>query len=237
MNLKVQVLAPVFAGLLLLILIITLAFLLYYKIKRRRNKQHHVCLSESPFIDSKWKTYVQLDIEEKASQSTHGFQKEKKRNGQYIPLPASNYFDDVYDSPGELDDSEYHSESDACDKAKKKDGNFLRTSKGKVYTSTPDSIHVVIQFIKDKPLPSNNTELWIKKSPCSSCSSRLLDLYKFSPKPTLYIGAISRPHHSDDDKGLIQLLKEGFNIKVWDPLVDENDCDVNEYINNLKKTM
>lgn len=126
MSLKVKVLAPVIAGFLLLILMITLAFLLYYKIKRRRNKQHLVCLSESPFNDSKWKTYVQLDIEEEMSQST-----QKKRNGHYTSLLASNY-DDVYDSPGELDDSEYHSESDACDRAKKKNGNFLRTSKGKV---------------------------------------------------------------------------------------------------------
>lgn len=106
-----------------------------------------------------------------------------------------------------------------------------------MYTSTPNSSHVVIQFINDKPLPSDNTQLWIKKSPCSSCSNRLLELYKFSRKPTLYVGAISRPHHSDDDKGLSQLLKEGFDIKVWESLADEKDCDVNEYINNLKKTM
>ena len=127
MNLKVEVVAPVIIASFLLV-IITVALLLYYKIKRRRNKQHTVSSSDSPFKDSKWKKYVQLDSQEKMS---HGSQKEKKRNGQYVSLLDSNYLD-VYDSLDELDDSDYHSESEACDRAKKKNGNFLRTSKGKV---------------------------------------------------------------------------------------------------------
>ena len=65
--------------------------------------------------------------------------------------------------------------------------------------------------------PDHITTLWIKNSPCADCSRELIEYFENHHKPTIYVGKI---WHFDDknDRGLINLMKAGFKIKVWETL-------------------
>ena len=74
-------------------------------------------------------------------------------------------------------------------------------------------------FIKDRSNnPNDITTLWIKNSPCDKCSRALLEYFKDYHKPTIYVGKIWRPNDRSDDQGLINLMKAGFKIEVWETL-------------------
>ena len=60
--------------------------------------------------------------------------------------------------------------------------------------------------------------MWIKNSPCSYCSKELLNYFRGYPKPTIYVGKIWRTGDMNDDNGLIDLMRNGFSIKVWTDL-------------------
>ena len=65
--------------------------------------------------------------------------------------------------------------------------------------------------------PDHITTLWIKNSPCADCSRALLEYFENHHKPTIYVGKIWR-YDDKNDCGLINLMKAGFEIKVWETL-------------------
>ena len=91
---------------------------------------------------------------------------------------------------------------------------LLRTNKGKVYRSTLTR-HAEIVFIENTPNPVDITELWITNSPCSDCAQCLITHFKSChTKPDIFIGKIYQ--QKKDDEGLQDLMKEGFNLNVWE---------------------
>ena len=73
-------------------------------------------------------------------------------------------------------------------------------------------------FINDKSNnPNDITTLWIKNSPCADCSRALLEYFEDHHKPTIYVGKIWR-FDDKDNQELINLMKAGFKIKVWETL-------------------
>ena len=104
-------------------IIAVITFTVCYLAKKRRGKKRYRVMI--PVLDlnhsqsNEKKTYYPKDSKGKS-----------RRHGAYQQIHDPKYA--VHDSPDELDESDYHSESDAAEKAKKMNGNLLRTSKGKV---------------------------------------------------------------------------------------------------------
>ena len=104
-------------------IIAVITFTVCYLAKKRRGRKRYRVMI--PVLDLNHsqsngkKTYYPEDSKGKS-----------RRHGAYQQIHDPKYA--VYDSPDELDESDYHSESDAAEKAKKMNGNLLRTSKGKV---------------------------------------------------------------------------------------------------------
>ena len=74
-------------------------------------------------------------------------------------------------------------------------------------------------FIKDRSNnPNHITTLWIKNSPCADCSRALIEYFNHYRKPTIYVGRIWHLNDRNDDQGLINLMRAGFKIKVWETL-------------------
>lgn len=124
MPLPLEVLVTIITSFFIIFAVITLTGILvcYLAMKRRGKIRRKVMVPVLDFNHSQSieeKTYIPKDSKEKNRR--HGAYKQI-----YNPKCAA------YDSPDELDESDYHSESDASDKAKKVNGNLLRTSKGKV---------------------------------------------------------------------------------------------------------
>ena len=66
--------------------------------------------------------------------------------------------------------------------------------------------------------PDHIKALWIKNSPCANCSRALLEYFNHYHKPTIYVGKIWQLNKRNDDQGLINLMKAGFKIRVWETL-------------------
>ena len=102
-----------------------------------------------------------------------------------------------------------------------------QTNKGKVYRSS-QTRHAEIVFIENTPNPEDITGLWITNSPCYNCAQRLITHFKSChTKPDIFIGKIYQQQKKEDDEGLQDLMKEGFNIQVWesfqqDPQITRN---------------
>ena len=93
---------------------------------------------------------------------------------------------------------------------------LLRTNKGNVYRSS-QTRHAEIDFIENTPNPEDITGLWIANSPCYNCAQRLIKHFKSChTKPKIFIGKIYQQQKEKDDEGLQDLMKEGFNIEVWE---------------------
>ena len=93
---------------------------------------------------------------------------------------------------------------------------ILLTNEGRVYWNTKRK-HAEIVFIEDTQNPKEVTKLSIKTSPCSNCAQHLIAYFKFCDiKPDIFIGKIYRQRIKGDDEGLQDLMKEGFNIQVWE---------------------
>ena len=93
---------------------------------------------------------------------------------------------------------------------------ILLTNEGRVYRNTKRK-HAEIVFIEDTQNPEEITKLFIKNSPCSKCAQHLIAYFKFCDiKPDIFIGRIYRQGIKEDDEGLRDLMKEGFNIQVWE---------------------
>ena len=88
---------------------------------------------------------------------------------------------------------------------------ILLTNEGRVYWNTKRK-HAEIGFIEDTQNPKEVTKLPIKNSP--QC---LIAYFKFCDiKPDIFIGKMYRQGIKEDDEGLQDLIKEGFNIEVWE---------------------
>ncbi|XP_019854781.1 PREDICTED: uncharacterized protein LOC109583766 [Amphimedon queenslandica] len=94
----------------------------------------------------------------------------------------------------------------------------LLTNTGEVYRNDKDD-HAEIKFIDDNKDPFEITDLLIKNSPCHECSEKLLKHFEdLNNKPTIHVGRIWHLYDSDDDNGIIELLKDEFDIIVWEDL-------------------
>ena len=107
------------------------------------------------------------------------------------------------------------------------------------YLNTPGKQHAEIMFIND---PSNNLNdiktLWIKNSPCAKCSRALLKYFESHHKPTIYVGRIWHLKNKNDDQGLVNLIKAGFKIKVWEELHNMmygSSTKTKNYLNEIEK--
>lgn len=110
---------------------------------------------------------------------------------------------------------------------------LLRTNEGMVRQHTIDcqasftlqiylsekNEHAEIEFTTKEKFPGRITALWITNSPCAECSEKLITFFKNKvEKPTLYIGKIYKGDWDANRKKLIELVKNGFNIEVWEEL-------------------
>ena len=91
-------------------------------------------------------------------------------------------------------------------------------------------------FIKDRSNnPNDITTLWIKNSPCDKCSKALRKYFEDHHKPTIYVGKIWRFDNINDDQELINLMKAGFKIKVWETIHKLKYRLYNETVDHLHK--
>lgn len=87
------------------------------------------------------------------------------------------------------------------------------------YLNIRGGTHAEIKFINDRSNnPNDITTLWIKNAPCAKCSRALLEYFESHRKPTIYVGRIWRLDNENDKQGLINLIKAGFKIKIWEEL-------------------
>lgn len=88
-----------------------------------------------------------------------------------------------------------------------------------------ERIHAEDKFIRNsrncKITPSTITAIWIKNTPCTPCSSKLLDFYDNQQKPTMYIGRIYHP--KEHEKGLLDLTDAGFKFTEWEDVLELRD--------------
>ena len=119
-----------------------------------------------------------------------------------------------------IDQKKYYTDDEAIKLAHEMKGvTLLRTNKGKVYRSSRTR-HAEIVFIENTPNPEDITGLWITNSPCYNCAQHLIKHFEsYHTKPDtlcIFIGNIYRQQKEKDDEGLQDLMKEGFNIDVWE---------------------
>ena len=96
----------------------------------------------------------------------------------------------------------------------------LLTNEGKLYRSNSDPPYTHAEFIFTRKTQAHNiTEIWIKNSPCAQCSQVLIQFFKnCRKKPIIYVGRIYRPDNQEDNEGLMNLVQQGFELKVWETL-------------------
>ena len=117
------------------------------------------------------------------------------------------------------DKRKVYTEQEATDIAYASSGTVLWTNKCDLYENKPGGPHAEVLMIQDNSLPYTITDIKIKNSPCYECSQRLINYYRYySNKPTIWIGQIWHMNDYDDDNGLLNLMREGFTIKVWNML-------------------
>ena len=98
--------------------------------------------------------------------------------------------------------------------------------------------HAEELFISSNTDPETITSIYIKNSPCSACAIKLITHFnKCQKKPTIFIGKISHLRDPNHKKGLQKLLKNGFEIQVWQTLHDLmfSTRMTEKYIQKLKK--
>lgn len=114
---------------------------------------------------------------------------------------------------------------------------LLRTNKGRVHINYPPR-HAEIVFIENTPNPVDITGLWITNSPCYNCAQHLITHFKSRhTKPDIFIGKIYQQQKKEDDEGLQDLMKEGFNIDVWESFQQDPQTvrEIRKYLFDLSK--
>ena len=119
---------------------------------------------------------------------------------------------------GEARQRERYTEEEAAEIAQQEDGKtVLLTNEGKLYISNPTQ-HAEAVMI-GSVTAGNISTIWIKNSPCTSCSERLIAFFRNQRnKPTIYVGRIWQPYDENDRQGLVKLVQQGFSIEVWERL-------------------
>ncbi len=126
----------------------------------------------------------------------------------------------------------------ACEE---KDNNHLLTSRNDIFSSKGNE-HVIEQLVKeyksDKKIAKDITSIWIKWSPCSACSPKLMNFFnKTEPKPTLYIAEIYRQENDEDKENMKLLHKVGFQLEVWQRLKNrmhgKKDNETEKYLKDI----
>ena len=120
-----------------------------------------------------------------------------------------------------IDPNREYTDDEAIKLARKmKRVTLLRTNEGKISKTTVIKRHAEIEFIENTPNPEDITELWITNSPCYNCAQHLIQHFKSChTKPDIFIGKIYQQEKEKmkrNDEGLQDLMKEGFNIQVWE---------------------
>ena len=107
-----------------------------------------------------------------------------------------------------------------------------------MFINSPGGPHAEIMLINSNERPK---KIYITNSPCQNCSNALRQHFAYSSsKPTILVGRIWHLNNEEDDEGLRQLLREGFNIEVWDELHERmypNDSLTRNYIQKLKSSI
>ena len=118
-----------------------------------------------------------------------------------------------------IDPNKDHTDDEAIKLAHKMNRvTLLRTNKGRVHINSLTR-HAEIVFVEDPdtPNPEDITGLWITNSPCYNCAQRLIKHFKSCrTKPDIFIGNIYQQEKEKNDEGLLDLMKEGFKIQVWE---------------------
>ncbi len=126
----------------------------------------------------------------------------------------------------------------ACEE---KDNNHLLTSRNDIFSSKGNE-HVIEQLVKeyksDKRIAKDITSIWIKWSPCSACSTKLMNFFKKTElKPTLYIAEIYRQEDYEDRENMKDLLEKGFQLEVWRTLKNKmhgkKDNETEKYLKDI----
>lgn len=108
-----------------------------------------------------------------------------------------------------------------------KSTTILWTNKGDTYRSYHSSgkpgekhdVHAEMSFLNQVETLEGITDMFIKNSPCSKCSRELIARFaSYHKKPRIYVGRIYNLEDEEDRRGLKELLKEGFELKVWEEL-------------------
>ena len=113
---------------------------------------------------------------------------------------------------------ERYTEEEAAEIAQQEEGRtVLLTNEDKLYISNPTQ-HAEAVMI-GSVTAGNISTIWIKNSPCASCSERLIAFFRNQRnKPTIYVGRIWQPYDENDRQGLVKLVQQGFSIEVWERL-------------------
>ena len=139
---------------------------------------------------------------------------------------------------GSIDGEYMTNEDEVAERAAKEPGTLLWINEEQVFINTPGGKHAEILFITSKKQPHHTSTMKIKNSPCHNCSTELINHFRRQhQKPTIFVGRIWHLDDSSHRKGLQQLLKNGFNIRVWKKLHDKmygSDTSTENYIRRLK---
>ena len=142
---------------------------------------------------------------------TNNFDLEKGETQPMITVP---------DYTDESIDCEYMTnEDEVAERADKELGTLLWINEEQVFINIPRGKHAEMLFINSKKQPHHISTMRIKNSPCHNCSTKLINHFRHQhQKPIIFVGQIWRLYNISDEKGLQQLLINGFDIQVWETL-------------------
>ena len=116
----------------------------------------------------------------------------------------------------------------------------LLTNEGWLYRSKSNPSKHAEVILTEKTQARNITEIWIKNSPCAQCSQVLIQFFNNCRKPIIYVGRIYRPDNQEDREGLMNLVQQGFELKVWETLhtmmYDPYSRKTHNYLRDVKQT-
>ena len=137
------------------------------------------------------------------------------------------------DDQGDQEDLQGYDESKAATVGLKETTlNHLLTSSGILYRSNDDQ-SVESVFVNEGD-PKDVDVMWMKKAPNASGSELLINFFRHKyQKPVLHIGHIYR-YTGLDRQGLKNLIKEGFELKVWEHVSDIVRPKYSNYTNCLR---
>ena len=115
----------------------------------------------------------------------------------------------------------------------------LLANEGRLYRNeSKPSKHAEV-ILTEKTQARNITKIWIKNSPCAQCSQVLIQFFNNCRKPIIYVGRIYRPNNQEDREGLMNLVQQGFELKVWETFhtmkPDPDSRETHDYLRDVKQ--